>query len=127
MSVVPMNTPVPPPETDWSGNLRDVIDTQQQTIKFLLGQWDALMKQVGIAGGDFGDPQVYNVGQLIPNGWWITLAPNDPAQVIATVAVEAVTIDIYGGMFWSNGQVTVSFAAGVTVARVAVMEGEPSA
>jgi len=119
---VPFTTPVPPPETDWSGNLRDVIDTQQQTVRFLLGQWNALLQQVGIAGGEFGEAVVVNNGAKIASGWWQTVIPNTAGTTIGTVPIGTATVNVLSGLFWSDGNVTVTFAGSITIARVAVME-----
>lgn len=122
MSVSPFVTPVPvpTPSTDWPGNLRDVIDTQQQTIKFLLGQWNALNAQVAVGGGAFGDVTDFAVNDLVPSGWWQPVAP--ATGNIASVIVGSTTVNIAAtAQFWSDGKVKVT-ASGVKLARVAVME-----
>jgi len=116
-----MTTPIPPPTEDWAGNLRDVIDTQQQTIRFLLGQWEAMLSQVGIGGGSFGPPTVLAQDAKIPSGWWQTMVPNTPNTQIGQVQIDTVTVPIMSGQFWSDGNVTVTNAGGITIARVANM------
>ena len=117
--------PTPTPSTDWPGNLRDVIDTQQQTIKFLLSQWDQLLTQVGVGGGEFGDPVVLAVDALVPFGYWQVVVPNTPGTVVATVMVNSNMVSIFTGLFWSDGNVRITNAGGVTLARVAVMNPPP--
>jgi hypothetical protein len=116
------STPIPPPDTDWSGNLRDVIDVQQQTVKFLLGQWQALLAQIGIGGGAFGPATQFALNALIPSGWWQTIIPDTAGVTIGTVSIGGANINIMSGQFWSDGNVKVSYGGGITLARVAVME-----
>lgn len=111
--------PTPTPATDWPGNLRDVIDTQQQTIRFLLGQWNALNAQVAIGGGDFGDVTAFAVNEMVPTGWWQPVTPT--TGTIGTVLIGSTTINIAApAQFWSDGTVKIT-ATGVTLAQVAVM------
>jgi hypothetical protein len=117
---VPLSTQTP--SVDWTGNLRDVIDTQQQTIKFLLGQWDALNAQVAIAGGEFGAPIALALNALVPAGWWQTVVPTTAGTHIADATINSTVVPIYSGLFWSDGNVKVIATAGITVAQVAVME-----
>lgn len=111
-----------PPDRDRESNARELIETQQQTIRFLLGQWDALVAQVAIGGGKFGVPQILAVGAKVPSGWWQTIVPAVVGTTIGTVTIGTSTINIFSGLFWSDGNVTVSLTGGITIARVAVME-----
>lgn len=125
MNVVPIPCP-PPCEPVNLDQARAVIDTQQQTIRFLLSQWNALLAQVGLGTGEFGDPTVYALNTLVPTGWWQCVAPNDNITVIGTVTIgEApatpVTINVFAGQFWSDGTVTITHTGGVTLAQIGVM------
>lgn len=123
MQVVSMPVPTPTPSTDWPGNLRDVIDTQQQTIKFLLGQWDSLVAQVALGGGDFGTATAFAVNDLVPTGWWQPVAP--ATGTIGTVLIGTTTVNIVAPtQFWSDGNVKIT-ATGVQLAQVAVMTATP--
>ena len=127
-SVVPMTVPCPPPcppPVDLQ-QARDIIDTQQQTIRFLLTQWNAMLAQVGLGTGEFGTPTAYAVNQLVPTGWWQCVAPNDNVTVIGTVVIgEApatpVTVNVFAGQFWSDGTVTITHTGGVTLSQIGVM------
>ena len=118
------SVPVPTPSTDWPGNLRDVIDTQQQTIKFLLGQWDQMLEQAGVSGS-FGDPVVFAVDALVPAGWWQTISPTTGGTTIGTVTIGATPTNIFSGVFWSDGNVKVSITGGITAARVGMFAPAP--
>ena len=113
-------TPFPCPPTQTPDTVREIIDTQQQTIKFLLGQWNALLAQVAIGGGDFGTPQVLAQNALVPSGWWQSVTPT--TGVIANATINSTTVPINAGLFWSDGNVVVTLAGGITIAAVGVME-----
>lgn len=115
--------PVPTPSTDWPGNLRDVIDAQQQTIKFFLTQWNAMLQQAGVSGA-FGAITHFAVDALVPAGWWQTSGVTG-GTVIGTVMIDSTSVNIFAGVFWSDGNVSVQHTGGLDAARVGMFSPTP--
>ena len=92
--------------------LRDTVEVQQRSIRFLLTNWDAMVSQVT----SLGAPQTFNNGLYIPNGVWRSLLP--VSGVIANATVQGVSTTISApGPFVSDGTASASYPGGITVVR----------
>lgn len=82
-----MHQTVEPPELDL---YRETVETQARTIKYLLANYEALLRKVGYDRSlapaleidwRVGAVQVFAAGAVIPRGWWVPAA-----QAVLTVA-----------------------------------------
>lgn len=89
MSVAPFSKPHPgemPLAQIELEQLRETVEVQQRTIRFLLANWDALVAQSSLG---FGKPVTLLQGAKIPAGTWLC---TDPASgQIGTMVVETTT------------------------------------
>lgn len=91
---------VPPDPTTWDGNLQDLVEMQQNTIRFLITQYNAVLQMVSGAGGAYGAPTSFVTGATIPSGWWQLVAGTG-----ATVTIDGTVVNLVG-TFWSDGTAT---------------------
>ena len=115
---LPKQWTVPPSPQDWDGNLEDLVEMQQTTIRFLISTYNSLLQMVSGAGGAYGTPTAFVIGAVIPQGWWQQILPapmgTNPA---ATVTSGSNTWDM-GNTFWSDG--TAKALVACTLSAVAI-------
>lgn len=113
----------PPPEL---GHLRALIEMQQTTIKFLIGEYNQVLAMVQGAGGTYGTVQNFLAADTIPVGWW-QVVTGTGAQV--TIGASAGPPPIPGtvvqltGTFWSDGTATSN--GPTSMVKVAMMQPHP--
>ena len=66
--------------------LRETVEVQQRTLRFLLSNWDALVAQSTLG---FGNPITLAVAATIPAGQW--LCTNPTTGNIGTLTVKTTT------------------------------------
>ena len=109
---------IPPGSQIELEQLRESVEVQQRTIRFLLGNWEALVAQSTLG---FGKPLTLALNAKIPAGQWLCTSP--ATGNIATMTVETTTpptvITITApGPFVSNGTAVVTATAGITIVPI---------
>lgn len=78
-----MTQPMPKPPTVPPGaaveQLRETVEVQARTIRYLLANYEALLRKVGHGDGpqlvvEAGDPVTFTAGQVIPQGLWFVMS-----------------------------------------------------
>ena len=111
--VTPTPLPVPPPLPPLLplelGTLRALVEMQQTTIKFLIGEYNALLTMVQGAGGAYGPVQSFAANAVIAAGWWQVVTGTGAQVTIGAApgppAVPGTVVHLTG-LFWSDGTAT---------------------
>jgi hypothetical protein len=112
-----------PPLPDLSNlsleQLRDLIEMQQRTIGFLIGQYNDLLDQVDDENSRvFGPPTQFQPGAKIPIGWWQSMGPPNVDTHQFNMGGNMATNQA-GHAFWSDGDCVTAIGTGaVTMHRI---------
>jgi hypothetical protein len=120
---MPPVPPLPPfdPNNPTFAQLNDLIQMQQRTISFLIGEYNDLLDMITKEGEEFGELTTFAVGDTIPVGWWQPVTP--PTGVVAQSNIHGTTVDHEApNMFWSDGN-TEAHTNASTMVRVAQKPG----
>lgn len=112
-------TPEPPPEVDVIAQLRDTVETQARTIRYLLANYNDLLAKVEAEEQPepavttvitaLGAPQTFTATQAIPNGFW--QVPATTELTFGTVPQTFTTISL---IYADGTHVTATAAATLT-------------
>lgn len=123
--------PKPPTPSPDAGidQLRETVEVQARTIRYLLANYEALLRKVGHGDGvklavEAGDPVTFTAGQVIPQGLWFVMSVgsidhDDHAGGFTTGAMDV------GDVTYSTGQ-SKSTAAGLKMLPLTIEFAVPT-